>query len=291
MPARVARTDRGVITVWPAPGLEVRATTTTAAKDVVAGDWVGLDPETERVEWILDRSTSFQRQGARGSRRVQTLAANMEVVLLLEPAHPRVNERRLERELVLAHQSGATPLVVVTKIDLLRRPDDEVSVASGVSPDVDVVGVSNKTGEGLDTLRAHLHAGVTVAALGASGVGKSSLVNALAGREVQLTGGVRRGDSKGRHTTTAAQLIDLGGLLFIDTPGVRALALCGDGEGLDDTFPEIASVAQRCRFDDCTHDHEPGCAVLDAVDEGGLSAERVEHYRRLRLELLALDQH
>lgn len=278
-----------MVTVWVGDDEEHRATTTTAAKDVVAGDWVGFDPSTGRVEWIVDRTTSFDRQGARGARRTQTLAANMDVVLLVEAAHPKVNERRLERALVLAHQSGATPLVVVTKTDLVDDPSAAVSTAAAVSPGVEVLGVSNRTGEGVSALRGRL-AGATVAALGASGVGKSSLVNSLAGRRVQLTGHVRRGDSKGRHTTTAAQLVDLGGLLYIDTPGIRALALCGDGEGLDDTFPEIAAAARDCRFDDCSHDHEPGCAVLTGVEAGELRGDRVDHYRRLREEFLALDE-
>jgi ribosome biogenesis GTPase len=288
-PARVARTDRGVVTLWPAPGVEVRATTTTAAKDLVAGDWAGYDPGTDRVERAVERATAFERQAARGARRAQTLAANMDVVLLVEAAHPKVNERRLERALVLAHQSEATPIVVVTKIDLVRDGDAQAEAARSVSPGVDVHPVSNRTGEGLGRLRAALRPGSTVAALGASGVGKSSLVNALAGHEVQLTGGVRRGDAKGKHTTTAAQLIDLGGLLYIDTPGVRALALCGDGTGLDETFTEIAAAAERCRFDDCTHTTEPGCAVRDAVEAGDIRPERADHYVRLRQVLLALD--
>jgi ribosome biogenesis GTPase len=288
-PARVARTDRGVVTLWPEPGRKVRATTTTAAKDLVAGDWVGYDPATRRVDRVVERATSFDRQGARGSRRSQTLAANMDVILLLEAAHPKVNERRLERALVLAHQSGATPIVVVTKVDLVRDAAAQLDAARSVSAGVMVLGVSNHTRTGLGRLRSALHDGSTVAALGASGVGKSSLVNALAGRDVQLTGGVRRGDSKGKHTTTAAQMIDLGGLLYIDTPGVRALALCGDGTGLDETFTEIAAAAEHCRFDDCHHVNEPGCAVREAVAAGTIRPERLDHYLVLLDELLATD--
>jgi ribosome biogenesis GTPase len=288
-PARVARTDRGVVTLWPELGRKVRATTTTAAKDLVAGDWAGYDPDTRRVERAVERVTEFKRQGARGARRAQTLAANMDVVLLVEGAHPKVNERRLERALVLAHQSGATPIVVVTKTDLARDADEQIEAARSVSPGVAVFGVSNPTRSGLGRLRDALAADSTVAALGASGVGKSSLVNALSGRDVQLTGGVRRGDSKGKHTTTAAQMIDLGGLLYIDTPGVRALALCGDGTGLDETFTEIAEAAERCRFDDCHHVNEPGCAVREAVAEGSIRPERLDHYIVLLEELLATD--
>lgn len=294
VPARVARTDRGVITVWLPGSGEVRATTTTAAKDVVAGDWVGIGRDAARVERIVERASAFERRAARGSKRGQVLAANMDVVMLVEAAQrPALNQRRLERGLVLAHQSDARPLVVVTKCDLVDDAAAVVAEAAAVAPGVEVVGVSARSGSGLDALRAALRAAlgsaVTVAALGASGVGKSTLVNALAGSDVQVTGRVRHGDAKGRHTTTAAQLVDLGGLIYIDTPGVRALGLWGDGEGLDETFAEIAEVALRCRFDDCTHDHEPDCAVRDAVDVGELRDDRVEHYRRLRAELLALD--
>ena len=286
MPARVARTDRGVITVWPRPGVEVRATTTTAAKDTVAGDWVGLDLTTDRVDRILERSSAFVRRGARNSHRPQTIAANMDVVLLVEAADPKVNQQRLERALVLAHQSRAEPIVVVTKIDLTDDEGHQASAeATEVAGGVDVIAISNRSGAGLDTLRARLTTGTTVAALGASGVGKSSLVNALSGHEVQLTGGVRRGDAKGKHTTTASQLIAVDDLLIIDTPGIRAIALWGDGSGLDLTFPEVAAAAEHCRFDDCGHRHEPGCAVLDAVEAGRIDRRRLDHYLQLWDEL------
>ena len=288
VPARVARTDRGVITVWPRPGVEVRATTTTAAKDTVAGDWVGLDPLIDRVDRILERSSAFVRRGARNSHRPQTIAANMDVVLLVEAADPKVNQQRLERALVLAHQSGAEPVVVVTKIDLTDdRGNRAVADATEVSGGVDVIAISNTTGRGLDALRSRLTTGTTVAALGASGVGKSSLVNALSGAQVQLTGGVRRGDAKGKHTTTASQLIAVDDLLIIDTPGIRAIALWGDGTGLDLTFPEIAAAAARCRFDDCQHDNEPDCAVRAGVAAGEIDRRRLDHYLQLWGELSA----
>jgi ribosome biogenesis GTPase len=290
-PARVARTDRGIITIWPQRGTRLRATTTTAAKDVVAGDWVGYAPDERRVERVLPRATEFERQGARGARGTQTLAANMDIVLLVEAAHPKVNERRLERALVLAYQSGAEPVVIITKIDLIEPSDVEGVLADAAHTAVGatVLGLSNRTGVGVDAVRAIVQENMTVAALGASGVGKSSLVNALSGVEVQLTADVRKGDSKGKHTTTAARLIDLEGFLYIDTPGVRALALCGDGTGLDITFPEITEAAMGCQFSDCSHRSEPGCAVRAAVDAGTIRRDRFDSYQLLVDEILEND--
>ncbi len=280
-PARVVRTDRGAVTVWRAVGVDERATTTTAAKDTVAGDWVGLAVEEQRVESILPRHSAFVRRAARGAKRPQTLAANMDLVVVVQALDPGINERRLERELVLAHQSGARAFVVITKADLADDPDAAMAPARAAAPNVDVALVSNRTGEGMDALRALMPAGTTVAFLGASGVGKSSIVNSIAGERVQLEGEVRAGDAKGRHTTTAAQLLTVGELLIIDTPGVRALAVWDIEEGLDLAFPEIASAAEGCRFDDCTHREEPGCAVVAEVKAGEIDPARLAHWHQL----------
>jgi ribosome biogenesis GTPase len=280
-PARVVRTDRGVVTVWRTVGIDERATTTTAARDTVAGDWVGLAVDAARVEVVLPRHSAFVRRAARGARRPQTLAANMDVVVVVQALDPGINERRLERELVLAHQSKARPFVVVTKSDLADDPTAAMDVATTAAADVEVALVSNRTGDGIDALRALLPSGTTVAFLGASGVGKSSLVNSIAGERVQLEGEVRPGDAKGRHTTTAAQLLAVGELLIIDTPGVRALAVWDIEEGLDLAFPEIAAAAEHCRFDDCTHRDEPGCAVRAAAEAGEIDPDRLAHWHQL----------
>lgn len=292
-PGRVVRVDRGEVDVALGDGDDVtRCTSTTAAKDCVAGDWVAVDVDAARVEAVMPRLSAFVRRAARGVLAAQTLAANMDVVLVVQALDPGINVRRLERELVLAHQSGATPMVVLTKTDLVDRAvvDESLAAAAAAAPGVTVAAVSNRTGEGLDGLAARIEPGRTFALLGSSGVGKSTFVNAFAGETVQLEGEIRRGDGKGRHTTTAARLIVLDdGRLLLDTPGVRALALWEAWDGLAETFPEIESTAERCGFADCFHDDEPRCAVVAAVEAGEIPAERLESWRALRDEMAALD--
>lgn len=297
---RVVRVDRGEVDVATAVGDSagddtiVRATTTTGAKDTVAGDWVALDPESARVEAVAPRRTVFVRRAARGAHRAQALAANMDVVLVVQALDPGVNVRRLERELVLAHQSGATPLVVLTKTDAVTPDVVESSLADArrVAPGVEVVAISNRTGDGLDRLRSLVRPGRTFALLGSSGVGKSSIVNTFAGEPIQLEGDIRDGDGKGRHTTTAARLLHLHDhRLLLDTPGVRALALWEAWEGLADTFPEIEDLTPECGFADCFHDDEPRCAVIAAVERGDIDLERLTSWRALRDEMAELDAH
>jgi ribosome biogenesis GTPase len=280
VPARVAQTDRGEVTLLTGPSTTLRATATKAAKDTVAGDWVGVRAGEDRVEAILPRRSAFVRRAARGARRAQTLAANMDVVVVVQGLEPGLNVRRLERELVLAHESRATPVVVLTKLDLVD-PADALEAAARAAVGVEVVAVSNVTGDGIDQLRSILGRHTTVAFLGASGVGKSTLVNSLAGTSVQLEGEVRSGDHKGRHTTTAARLIVLGDLLVIDTPGVRALAVWEIDHGLALTFPEIERIGEGCRFADCSHRDEPGCAVIAAVATGEVDPARLAHWNQL----------
>lgn len=287
---RVARTDRGVVTVWPDRErldiAKLRATCATDGKDVVAGDWVALDPANHRVEQRLERHTEFVRRSAKGALTAQTLAANMDVVFCIQAMVPGINPRRLEREMVLAHQSGAKVAVVLTKADLVDDADAQRTIAERSAPGVPVHLVSSTEGTGLDALRASLPVGCTVSMFGASGVGKSTLVNAWAGGPVQLIGEVRAGDSKGRHTTSAARLIRLADdLVLLDTPGTRALALWEADDGLTATFPEILEASENCRFDDCRHTDEPGCGVIGVVDR-----DRLESFRRLRDELDELDE-
>ncbi|MGD9955931.1 MAG: ribosome small subunit-dependent GTPase A [Candidatus Nanopelagicales bacterium] len=252
----------------------------------VAGDWVLLGDDV--IESVLPRRTALVRKQA-GQRTVeQVLAANVDLVLVCAPAHS-LNARRLERELTVVWESGATPYVVVTKSDLLlddvaETLDEVRSIAIGV----EVLAVSSYVGDGLDAVRDLLAPGITGAAIGPSGAGKSTLVNALVGHEVLATTAVRS-DNRGVHTTTARHLVPVpGGGLVLDTPGMRELVVWADEEALDATFVDVDAIAAACRFSDCSHHTEPGCAVLAAVESGELDEARLESWRKLQRELAHL---
>ncbi len=290
---RVMRVDRGEVDVAVAIDDVVRATMTTAAKDCVAGDWVMVDTTDARVTKVAPRHTAFVRRAARGAtRRPDTRGEHGHRHGVSVPDTGSEPPAARNAELVLAHQSGAAPLVVLTKSDLSDPAEIGPVVESvrAVAPDVDVVVVSSVTDEGLDGLLDHIGSGVTFALLGASGVGKSAMANALAGRDIQTVGAIRDVDGKGRHTTSSARLIAMpDGSLLLDTPGVRALAMWEAWEGLAAAFPEITELETRCQFADCYHDDEPGCAVNAAVTAGRVSADRLESWRRLRDEMVDLD--
>jgi ribosome biogenesis GTPase / thiamine phosphate phosphatase len=291
---RVSRVDLGICTILTHQG-PVRAAFPHDA-DIAVGDMVSFTPgDPPRLDEIEPRRSAFVRNTAGQETRPQVVAANIDTVFLVNALDAPVNTRRIERALALGWQSGATPVVVLTKADVIASEelaavlDDVGAVALGVEVHV----VSAATGEGVDAMAAqYLQPGLTVALLGPSGAGKSTLVNALAGDEVMATGDVRK-DGKGRHTTTHRELIPLpGGAFLIDTPGMRSLSLWEAGEGMDKAFADIEELAPRCKFNDCNHDAEPGCAVQAAIAGGALDAERLEGYRKLQRELdhLALRQ-
>ncbi len=214
------------------------------------------------------------------------MAANIDVALLVAGLDNDFNLRRIERYLAVAWSSAITPVVVLNKSDLADDVDGRLVAVEAVAPGVPTVPVSARTGAGLDGLRAHLRPGTTAAILGSSGVGKSTLVNALLGEDRQATAAVREHDSRGRHTTTHRELFELpGGALLVDTPGIRALEVLGADEGVDAAFDDVTDIAAGCRFSDCRHEGEPGCAIRAALADGRLSPDRLASHRKLEREL------
>ncbi|WP_213455351.1 ribosome small subunit-dependent GTPase A [Rhizomonospora bruguierae] len=295
---RVSRVDRGVCSVLAAEGAPVRASLggpllVAAGRDPVwlpcAGDWVVLrDWPDGRVtaEAVLPRRTAIVRRTADKDSTGQVLAANADGAAVVEPMDPAPDVARVERLLALAWESGATPLVVLTKADAVADPAAVVEQVADVAPGVDVLAVSAQRGDGLAALRPLVRPGRTLALLGPSGAGKSTLVNALAGATVMVTQAIRRVDGKGRHTTTYRALIPIpGGGAVLDTPGIRAVGLLDQAAGLDSAFADVADLAAACRFGDCRHEGEPGCAVRAALESGDLPPRRLDSWRKLQREI------
>jgi ribosome biogenesis GTPase len=254
--------------------------------DVAVGDWVGLGEGLIRT--VLPRRSAIVRSAAGRTSRAQTLAANVDVAFVVTSLGPELEPRRIERYLVTIWESGAVPEIVLTKADRLEDPWPLVAEVEAVALGVPVHVVSALTGQGCDSLRARFGPGTTAVLLGSSGVGKSTLVNRFAGRELMAVTETRADDDEGRHTTSHRELIELpGGGMVIDTPGIRELQLW-DGEGIDEAFSEIDELAGACRFNDCTHASEPGCAVSAALASGELPRERYESWRKLQRELRAI---
>ena len=252
------------------------------------GDYVMLnfiENGDSQILATLPRRTCFSRREPGPVPKEQAVAANFDYVFILQSMNRDFNLRRLERYLTLAWQSGATPVVLLTKADLAQEPESYLRQAEQAASSVNVHAISTVTGLGLDGLRPYLQPGKTLVFLGSSGVGKSSLVNTLAGEELLTVGGIRAGDDKGRHTTTHRQLIRLSnGVLIIDTPGMRELGMWEAEEGLTDAVTDIDRYLGRCRFADCRHDREPGCAIRAAIDAGELDPERWASYQKLHAE-------
>ena len=252
------------------------------------GDYVMInyiDNGDSQILATLPRRTYFSRKDPDPARGEQAVAANFDYVFIMQSLNLDFNPKRLERYLTLAWQSGAIPVVVLTKADLTGDYGDYLARIEQVAAGVDVRIVSARTGFGMDTLKEYLTPGNTIVFLGSSGVGKSSLVNALAGEEVMAAGEIREDDSKGRHTTTHRQLLRLSdGVMIIDTPGMRELGMWGVTEGLEEAFSDVEKYLGKCRFRDCHHESEPGCAIRQAIDSGELDAARWESYRNLQSE-------
>jgi ribosome biogenesis GTPase len=269
-----------------------RLSTDGEAGPPAVGDWVGLDESGGGavVRVILPRAGALARRRPGEPDHEQVAAANVDLVLVVESLDRRPNPRRIERATAIAWDGGATPAIVLTKMDLVENLEDAVTRAKEGAPFADVIAVSATTGEGMDGLAAMLVENTTAVLLGPSGVGKSTLANRLLGEEKFATMQVRESDRKGRHTTTHRELVILpGGACLIDTPGVRELGLWLDPEAVGSAFPEIEEAARRCRFGDCRHENEPGCAVLEDVERRILDPARLASFLRLRREAENLD--
>jgi ribosome biogenesis GTPase len=299
-PARVSSQERTLWTIQTGDGSRQARILATGLPDgrtkgfpdglPVVGDWVVTVPgDAESEPWlirgVLPRRSKFSRQAAGQRTEEQIVSANVDRVWIVHGLDIEINPRKLERYLAVAWESGAQPEIVLSKADIAVDLDKAMGVTAQVTFGVPTYVVHTMDTSGCKPLADSLVAGTTIALLGPSGVGKSSLVNRLAGIEILETGEVRSGDRKGRHTTTRRELVRLeGGALLLDTPGMRELQLWELETGLAGAFPEIEGLADSCRFRDCLHESEPGCGVLAAVDSGAVSRARLDSYRKLQAE-------
>lgn len=310
-PARVAGTDRATWTIVTRnkTGNDTETIRAVAsgrfthsishpAEMPVTGDWVLIDRESSDqavIHAVLPRTTKISRKAkgetAHDKVEEQVLVANVDTAILIAAAGKDWNPRRIERYIALVREAGAFPVLVVTKADLIPDFDDLVQRTKAIAPGIPVFAVSSLTGIGMEQFSDYLLPGSTAVLIGSSGSGKSTLINTMAGRAMQRVQDIRADDHKGRHTTTSRTLFRLpSGALIIDTPGLREIQLWISEEDVDAAFPEIEALTVQCRFRDCSHTNEPGCALREAMESGEVAADRVEAWRKLRRELEFLER-
>ncbi len=282
---RIATVHRSRLTAESETGpARLNLPTNVRTTEFAVGDWALVNPETHMLIRRLDRLALLQRR-TEGGRPQQLIAANVDTLFIVTSCNDDFNPARLERYLALANEAGTKPVIVLTKIDQVADAAPYVAQAAALQPGLDVALVNAKTPEAAQVLAPWCGPGQTVALVGSSGVGKSTLLNTLSAKlaeNAQPTGSIREDDAKGRHTTTSRSLHAIkGGGLVIDTPGMRTLHVSNISDGLDMVFAEIAELAPACRFGDCTHDHEPGCAIQEAIAAGKVDPARLDRWRKL----------
>jgi ribosome biogenesis GTPase / thiamine phosphate phosphatase len=254
------------------------------------GDWVvytkGEQDSEASIHKVLPRKSKFSRKTVGGMTEEQIVATNIDTIFIVTSLNDDLNLRRIERYILLAWESGANPVIILNKLDLCRDVEEKKRLVEEVAIGVPIIEISALKNQGIENLSTYVKDGQTVALVGSSGVGKSTLINQLIGRDVQDVGGIREDDSRGRHTTTHRELfvIPTGGII-IDTPGMREIQLTDSEDGLSTTFNDIEALAEKCYFRDCTHEKEPKCAVNKAIEEGTLAIDRMQSYRKLQKEL------
>jgi len=261
---------------------------------LAVGDWIVLQNDevnkNVRIVSVLARYSKFSRKASGNVVKEQIVAANVDTVFLMQSLNKNFNMKRLERYLIAAWESGAMPVVVLTKRDQATDLENKLAQVALTAPGVDIHAISSLTGEGLDEIKKYIQPGKTVAFLGSSGVGKSTLANTLAGKEILKTQEIREDDSRGRHTTTHRELVLLpNGGMILDTPGMRTLFLWEADKGMEMLFGDIEELVLQCRFRDCKHGSEPGCAVREALKNGNLEMSRWQSWQKLQKELAFLE--
>lgn len=280
-PYRLTEIHRSQMTALGAQGMVTLTSPRIVAGDLAVGDWVLSDPEM-RIQQVLDRRSLLQRRGAGTDAHVQLIAANVDTLFIVTSCNDDFNIARIERFLALAHEAGCYPVLVLTKADLSEDPAQYEAQARALDPMLSIVTVNALDADSAREVGLWCKPPQTAAFIGSSGVGKTTLTNALTGGDA-ATGGIREGDAKGRHVTTARSMRPMvqGGWI-IDMPGMRALRLLDTKDGIDSVFDDLAALEARCRFSDCAHETEPGCAVREAIEAGELDLDRLERWRKLR---------